>query len=176
MGMRVVRPKVRDIRSDCHGVRVGIFSLPPLHDAASASSLAVQTRFLRATRLQLGCLVLAAAGGAVGLADGLGEVGAVIGLAAFLAALCARGYLLLNRPARTWYEGRAAAESIKTLAWRYAVGGHPFVTSGPANEAAALFVTRCQEVLRDLTTLDLGGRSSAQITRDDPLDTRQAFR
>ena len=32
-------------------------------------------------------------------------------------------------PLTTWYEGRAAAESAKTLAWRYMVRAEPFVTA-----------------------------------------------
>ena len=34
--------------------------------------------------------------------------------------------MAITRPERTWYEGRAVAESVKTLAWRYMVRGESF--------------------------------------------------
>lgn len=33
---------------------------------------------------------------------------------------------LSQRPDHRWYKARAGAESVKTLAWKYAVGGEPF--------------------------------------------------
>lgn len=41
-------------------------------------------------------------------------------------ALVLRVLRLLFRPDRLWYEARAVAESVKSIAWRYAVGGEPF--------------------------------------------------
>lgn len=156
------------------------FDLPPLHDAASRSSLTAQLRFMRATRAQLGSLLIAAVGGAVTFEQGDVRIGAVVSLAGFVVALSIRGFLLTTRPAKAWYEGRAAAESVKTLAWRYAVGGHPFVRTIPDEEADRLFVQRCSDVLQGLTTLDIAFGSSAQITdemrslRNAPLQTRKA--
>jgi hypothetical protein len=50
-----------------------------------------------------------------------------------------------------WYEARAAAESAKSLAWRYAVGGDLFEVAKPAQEADDLFRRRLQETLTDLS-------------------------
>lgn len=155
------------------------FALPPLHDAASQSSLSAQQRFLWATRLQLGSLVLAAFGGVLTLKDGDLEIGPVVSLVGFSLALAIRAYLLATETAEAWYQGRAAAESIKTLAWRYAVGGHPFVASMPDDEADKLFIDRCREILDDLTTLDVGAGGPSQVTnemrtlRTQPLETRK---
>ena len=56
----------------------------------------------------------------------------------------------LARPETNWYTGRAAAESAKTLGWRYAVGGAPF----PLDEAQATiddrFLKRLREVVEQL--------------------------
>ena len=83
-------------------------------------------------------------------------------------------------PERAWYEGRGAAESVKTLAWRYAVGGHPFVVTLAEKDADSLFLERCRDVMRDLSSLDVGTSSSSpQITddmralRDSSLMTRK---
>lgn len=53
----------------------------------------------------------------------------VVGIAAallFLSALIFELWLLRQHPERDWYDGRAVAESAKTLTWRYAVGGTPY--------------------------------------------------
>lgn len=157
-----------------------VFALPPLHDAASESSLSAQKRFLGATRLQLASLVVAALGGALTLKDGDGEIGPVVALIGFSVALVIRGFLFGMQPAKAWYQGRAAAESVKTLAWRYAVGGHPFVAGMPQKDADELFIERCREVLKDLHSLDVGATGESQITdemralRASPLDRRKA--
>lgn len=42
------------------------------------------------------------------------------------AVLGSTAYLALARPEKTWYAGRAVAESIKTLVWRYVSRAEPF--------------------------------------------------
>ena len=72
--------------------------------------------------------------------------------------------LLVLRPERDWYAGRALAESAKTLAWRYAVGGDPF---GPGlTEAEALLVMR-----QRLKQIDAKGSDRIVIAVAPPLVT-----
>lgn len=155
------------------------FALPPLHDDASESSLSAQRRFLRATQVQLWSLLLGAFGGVVTLKSGDTEIGPVLALVGFTVALAVRAYLFGTQQARAWYQGRAAAESVKTLAWRYAVGGHPFIATLPEPEADQLFVDRCRDVLEELRTLDVGASGPDQITsemralRAQPLEQRK---
>ena len=99
--------------------------LPALHDSFDASSAAFQGRFLRLTRMSLIATVLAAAAAAVSFESGH-DWPAVVALLALLAAGGARLVLLQDHPERAWYDARAGAESVKTLAWQYAVGGGPF--------------------------------------------------
>jgi hypothetical protein len=63
-------------------------------------------------------LIAAAVGGAITLEVGKADIplGALIGLGAFSIAAIFRLYALATGPERLWYEGRAAAESVKTLA------------------------------------------------------------
>lgn len=58
----------------------------------------------------------------------LGDVhlGAASAATAMLISLVPAAWLAARNPQRAWYEGRAAAESIKTLAWKYAVRATPF--------------------------------------------------
>jgi hypothetical protein len=54
------------------------------------------------------------------------QVLALAAAAFFLAALLVEFGLIRDHPERRWYEGRAVAESAKTLTWRYAVGALPY--------------------------------------------------
>lgn len=99
---------------------------PALYRAADAQSVEGQGLHLRATRLRLGLVVLAAIAGALASAVHGWSAVAWLGAAAFAGAAFVEMYLRVSRPDRLWYDGRAAAESAKSLAWRYAVCGDPF--------------------------------------------------
>src|SRR5688572_16797679 len=114
--------------------------MPLIHRAASENSQRAQRRYLQGTSLNLAMLVVAAAAGAVTwkVGGGTTDWAGVIAAIAFVVALLTRLDLLTGRPERIWYEGRAAAESAKTLAWRYAVGGVPFaIDARPHDETDA---------------------------------------
>lgn len=99
-------------------------------------------------------LVLAAAAGAVSVAVGGVDWSSFVGAAALVAAALTELYLVRDRPDRRWYEGRAAAESAKTLGWRYAVGAEPFgVEALSGRDADLLLIQRLDEVLTDLDDL-----------------------
>ena len=124
-------------------------ALPVLHDSLSSESESAQTEFLRATRATLALTALAAVAGAFTIG---GETGAdwagVIAAIAFAGALGARGWIVYRAPERRWYDARAGAESAKTLAWQYAVGGGRFPLS--LADADRRLLERLRELLRDL--------------------------
>ncbi|HEY0543112.1 MAG TPA: DUF4231 domain-containing protein [Actinoallomurus sp.] len=99
---------------------------PALYRAADHSATVGQRRFLIAIRVQLFSLLLAAVFGSFSLNAGRVDAAAICAAAALGTALVTEVFLLTVRPNRHWYEARAAAESAKTLAWRYIVGGQPF--------------------------------------------------
>jgi hypothetical protein len=110
-------------------------------------------------------LLVAAVGGAVSWSLGNIEVGGVLALVAFAAALGAELYGALARPERAWYEGRAAAESAKTLTWRYATRGESFEDVGdPTTDSR--FLASLNDLLHDLGDLQLdpGQGVEEQIT------------
>jgi hypothetical protein len=78
-----------------------------------------QRLYLGSERAQLVSLLAAAAASAVGL----GSVAVVV---FFAIAIAAQVFRLSMRPDQKWWNGRAGAESAKTAAWRYVVGGLPF--------------------------------------------------
>ncbi|MGH8902663.1 MAG: DUF4231 domain-containing protein [Egibacteraceae bacterium] len=163
---------------------VSSLDMPAIFHAADESSLAGQRRFLRATKLRLVALTLAAGAGGVSWSVGGADYAGILAAAAFVAALAAEVFILQTQPDRVWFEGRAAAESAKTLAWRYAVGGEPFcLTSVTGADADRLLVERLlHDVLQDLGELDLSATLAdrLQITptmrtlRGETLDTRKA--
>lgn len=153
-------------RTGTTGAVLNTTDLPALFQSADRSSLQGQRRFLAATRFRLVMLVLAASSSLVGF----GEPGsAVVGwgaAGAFALALIAEISILVMRPERVWHEGRSAAESAKTLAWRYAVGANPFgIDELDIRRADELLLQRLKDVLRDLKNLELGAAlGEEQIT------------
>ena len=127
--------------------------LPSLFHAADRSSLAAQRRYLRLTTAQLLFLAAAAASSIATWRSGQIDYAALIGAVAFVIAGVFRVQNQLTNPGKTWYQGRAAAESVKTLSWRYAVGGDPFSTSLSETEADTTLVERFRDVLQDLDSL-----------------------
>lgn len=99
--------------------------LPALQTSFDTCSSVFQTRFLWLTRLTLIALVVAAVAGAVSISD-KHDWPAVAALLAMLAAGAGRLLLFQNRPEQSWYDARAGAESVKTLAWQYAAAGGAF--------------------------------------------------
>lgn len=124
--------------------------LPPLHEATDKASGKAQSRFLWMTRAQLIGLVL---GAALSLEVLPSAVGPMRIAAAALLGMSAVATVLVNTLSlrETWYSGRAAAESVKTLAWRYAMGTPPFPVDLPVAEGEALFLERLKDVLRDIS-------------------------
>jgi hypothetical protein len=125
-----------------------------LFRSADATAIAAQRQYLLAIRVRLCLLVLAAAAGAVSVAAGGVDWSSFAGAAALVAAALTELYLVRDQPERHWYEARAAAESAKTLGWRYAVGAEPFgVEALSGRDADRLLVQRLDDVLTDLDDL-----------------------
>jgi len=165
--------------------------LPALYHAANQNSMDAQKSYLRRTAAGLIMLLIAAGAGSFSLkVDELTTIGltgvidavvetfrmdepstldltGIIAAVAFSTAMLLRLYLLTDRPERTWYGGRAAAESARTLAWRYSVGAEPFGISRNPDEVDASLVQRLREILTDLSGTSMVTRpdKTEQITR-----------
>jgi hypothetical protein len=85
----------------------------------------------------------------------------------FTLTLAFRAYRMSVRPTLTWQDSRAAAESIKTLCWRYAVGSRLFPPNLDDVQADRLFIERLREILsgiRGLQTVHSTSSGHEQIT------------
>jgi hypothetical protein len=95
----------------------------------------------------------------------LDQRAAVVGLVVvFVLTICAEVWLLTERPEQSWYDGRALAESTKTLAWRFAVGGAPFPADLPRPDAHRRFQRRLGELLREAPVSSLAPVGSIAVT------------
>jgi hypothetical protein len=125
-------------------------------------------------------LVVAAVAGTTHLRRGSIDWTQIIATAAFLLTAIVQSQFSALKPEQAWFEARAAAESARTLAWRYAVCGSPFSADLPPEEADRLFVGHLQEIMRSLGNLPLtaSGSDLQQITpwmrdlRRQPLPAR----
>lgn len=122
--------------------------LPGIHQAASHASRRGQKIYVRLSALRQLSLLVATVAAALRVALGGFDVSGLMILIAFLAAALAEFALIRFQPERDWYAGRAIAESIKTLAWRFAVQGEPFGSAVSEADAEELLRTRVAEVLQ----------------------------
>lgn len=96
---------------------------PALYQAASELSARSQKAFYRAFFSHMGLLAVASA---ISVANSPSAEIAIFQALVLIGALACALYLYLVRPDRTWYAGRAVAESIKTSTWRYISKAEPF--------------------------------------------------
>jgi hypothetical protein len=121
--------------------------LPGIHESANKVSKRGQDFYVWLSSARL--ISLAAATLAAGLKMspwGFDLFGFLV-LIFFATAGVAEFALLIMQPERDWYAGRAIAESSKTLAWRFSVGGEPFGPTLDDADAVERLRTRCAQVL-----------------------------
>lgn len=132
---------------------VSQFDFPDLLDSTERTSAEAQNRFFLATGGALTCLAVGALTALIpeGMAANIGPILTVL---LFLAALAVQISGLANREERKWYAARAAAESIKTASWEFAVGGESFRRDDP--NAESRYVEVLKKILENVGTLNIG--------------------
>lgn len=96
---------------------------PALYKSADDMSLQAQRNFLLSLKVHLFALVFTAILSIISVPH---WSVAVLQLIALLVALGSSVYLFSMKPDNLWYSGRAVAESIKTITWRYVCRAEPF--------------------------------------------------
>ncbi len=151
---------------------------PALYRSADDLSLGSQRHFFRALRIHLVTLVIAATLSITSIPHWS------VAAAQLLALLCALGcsiYLFSMRPDRFWYAGRAVAESIKTITWRYVCRAEPFqgddaIARNDFSQTLRQIVEQNREVCQSLTE-HLDGQQFTPVMeqmRAWPLEERRA--
>jgi hypothetical protein len=120
---------------------------PALYRAADKASITAQHQFVLITSIELGLMILAAIVGAFTLTDTVFKTAFAITSAVLLTAgICITIIQRITKPERVWYDGRAIAESVKTLAWQYMTGsGQYLTTQGP--KADEIFISSLHSLL-----------------------------
>ena len=131
-------------------------SLPQLFRDADQESRQQQRRYISGNAAQLALILLAAAAAKFSFeierGPGATDWAQFAAAGFFLSAAAVRTYLISSAPQADWYEMRAVAESVKSLAWRYAVGGEPFrIDELGDREADRVLIERLREVLEAAT-------------------------
>ena len=161
---------------------LGDDELPAAYRGADAASLRGQKDALRLLRWGLRLGLIAAAGGITTWRVGDSQLDVLAGAStvAFALSLYLGVKVAADRAEDRWYLGRAAAESVKTLAWRYAVGGDPFPVLMPLPSSDELLTNRIHVVLTSAIDRVLDPAPGDQITqqmrslREAPFDERQS--
>jgi hypothetical protein len=143
-------------------------AFPELYRVTNDISLEGQKRFFFWFRVRLYGLLVASIAGAIVVAVLEVRVGAWLAFGAFLLALGAELVLATQKPEKVWYQGRAAAESAKTLTWRYVVKGEALSARLTEEEVDRRFLFELKEILQDLRDIDVSSAAGggAQITDD----------
>ncbi|GAA0581451.1 DUF4231 domain-containing protein [Actinomadura livida] len=132
-----------------------------------------QHRLLVATGLRLIALLTAAVMGTLTFEVSRVDAAALLAAAGLGVGLVIEVYLLTERPDRQWYESRAAAESAKTLAWRFAVGGQPFGVDDVDDRAAeSLLLHRFSVIRGNLGALVIDGDGGGLQVTDEMRELR----
>src|SRR5215470_4817336 len=100
--------------------KIGSNDLPALHNAASSASMRAQKRYLAFFFSTLVLMIVGSTLSAVSLSNqNYRSLKAFLAGTAFGMSLIVTAALKTKRYEKDWYGGRAIAESVKTLAWRY---------------------------------------------------------
>jgi hypothetical protein len=129
-------------------------NMPGIFAAAEDCSATGQSRFKLLAGWALFLLVVSAACGLVEKAWA-GWVAA----ATFVGSIVLTGLWIHRRAEHDWYDGRACAESAKSLTFKYAVGGQPFAVG--AERADSLYEEALEELVSELEGLDSTFKPSA---------------
>ena len=123
---------------------------PGVLDSADEASLAAQKESIFLIKLQLSFLLLTTILSAfIGLYRGLLILVAI----SMVGSLFVTSLIRIRKKERVWFDGRALAESIKTLCWRYMIGAEPFKTAIPDEEVDKLFIESIKSVWQERKNL-----------------------
>lgn len=139
---------------------------PALYQAADTASTRAQKRYLRLFRTTLMFLIGGALLGSVSVKSPEWHHASSI-LAAVLLGLSfvLSATLKILSPEKTWFGGRSVAESIKSITWRYMVGGEPYGILLEPHVADSEFTGELHLILQE--------RRSLAWTYSDPADPPQ---
>lgn len=138
--------------------------LPGAWRDADLASRRGQAHMLQLTAAKIGGSLLSAVAGVCSWHIGRVDIAAWLILAGFVVAIFCELTTLKFNPERTWYEGRAVAESVKTLSWRYAVCADPFPQDMNRSAAEREFRRRLSSIIKEMSDQIIFEHTDSVIT------------
>lgn len=130
---------------------------PALFRAADCASVSAQKKYLCFTWAVLALLVAGAALAVASNAIRCFRPELAVASATVLAAsLVFTGWLKMAKFEEVWYGGRAVAESVKSMAWRYVMGAAPYPVGLMAAEAERKFLSDLEFFVKERKRLAFG--------------------
>ncbi|HWQ55084.1 MAG TPA: DUF4231 domain-containing protein [Bryobacteraceae bacterium] len=127
---------------------------PALYYSANTASGKAQKTYLRFFRSTLLLLIFGALLGSVSVTSECWQHASkilsavLLGISFFLSST-----LKIMSPERAWFGARAVAESVKSMSWRYSVGGAPYGLDLPEHDADMKFTGELISILQERRNL-----------------------
>lgn len=149
-------------------VAISSDDLPGLYQSSDQCSIESQKVYFRSLRWYLLLLILAAFLPFLLNVDSIGALSSAI---LFLVTLGILVYLRVKRPDDIWYNGRAIAESVKTISWRWMMRAEPYHDAANLDDVAKDFIADLKEILKQNNSLShsLAPRSGIKDPITEPM-------
>jgi hypothetical protein len=159
---------------------------PALFCVADSASVKAQKKYLKLFILDVSLLVLGAVFSSISLSfDPYKLILLFLGGVSFIGSLIVTILIKSFQYEKTWYAGRAVAESVKTIAWRYMICAEPFVSSIESKKIDEMFISNLngiisekKHLLGEITEETNSQPQISQIMRDirnKSIDERKIF-
>jgi hypothetical protein len=117
---------------------------PALYDSANNASLTSQKYYLLGMKWYIG-LSIAAAFLSIYIKES--TLAGILASIMFFAILFLTIFQAVKRYDRTWYNGRAVAESVKTRTWRFITRAEPYIDNESVNNVREEFCNDLKDIL-----------------------------
>jgi hypothetical protein len=146
---------------------VNTTDLPCLYQSANRASIEAQSHYFALLRWYLLLLVVAAF---VSYICPSNIVGALFSASFFLITLGILIFIRVRRPDDIWYNGRAVAESVKTISWRWMMRAEPYQDCEKLEIVSKAFISDQKAILDQNRSLSHVLQSDCAVS--DPISNK----
>lgn len=141
--------------------------LPGLYQSANQASLEAQRHYFDGLKWYLILLATAALVSYLRPSD---IIGALLSAILFLVTLGILVYIRVKRPDDIWYNGRAVAESVKTISWRWMMKAEPYEDCNNPEIVSRSFISDLKRILDQNRSLSHALNSGSAVS--EPISTK----
>lgn len=146
---------------------INSIEFPGLYISADQAALDAQKNYFRGLRWYLILLVAAAF---ISYSHPNDILGALLSATLFLATLGILVLIRVKKPDDIWYNGRAVAESVKTISWRWMMRAEPYEDCENLEIVSTLFIKDLQKILNQNRSLSQALQPANAIS--DPISPK----